>query len=53
MVLLLAHLSLKCVSIISAALSWVGISGVGGVLCEGLRGSILNKRRQPCKGNVG
>jgi len=37
MVLLLAHLSLKCAAIISAAVCWVGAGGVGGVLCEGLR----------------
>ncbi len=37
MVLLPAHLSLKCVAIIPAVVNWVGVSGVGGVLCEGLR----------------
>jgi len=34
MVLLLAHLPLKCVAIIPATVCWVG---AGGVLCEGLR----------------
>jgi len=37
MVLLLAHLSLKCVAIIPTTVNWVGVSGVGGVLFEGLR----------------
>ncbi len=37
MVLLLAHLPLKCVAIIPAAVSWVRVNGVSGVLCEGLR----------------
>ncbi len=37
MVLLPAHLLLKCVAIIPAAVCWVGAGGVGGVLYEGLR----------------
>ncbi len=37
MVLLPTHLPLKCVAIISAAVNWVGVNGVGGVFCEGLR----------------
>jgi len=37
MVLLPAHLPLKCAAIIWAAVCWVGTGGVGGVLCEGLR----------------
>jgi hypothetical protein len=37
MVLLLAHLLLKCVAIIPTVVCWVGAGGVGGVLCEGLR----------------
>ncbi len=37
MVLLPAHLLLKCVAIILAAVCWVGADGVSGVLCEGLR----------------
>ncbi len=37
MVLLPAHLPLKCVAIIPTAVCWVRAGGVGGVLCEGLR----------------
>jgi len=37
MVLLLAHLPLKCAANIPVAVCWVGVGGVGGVLCEGLR----------------
>jgi hypothetical protein len=37
MVLLLAHLSLKCAAIIPVTVCWVGAGGVGGVFYEGLR----------------
>jgi hypothetical protein len=37
MVLLPAHLLLKCAAIIPMAVCWVGAGGVGGLLCEGLR----------------
>jgi hypothetical protein len=37
MVLLPAHLSLKCATIIPTTVCWVGAGGVNGVLYEGFR----------------